>query len=368
MQNRTPRFRLLATSAAAALLLASGTALAQDGPRPNPNDTLRGPSVNDRAMPRQERFGDSAMQGRRQADDLGTYRFMVASINGLSDHDNQRLRLTPEQREKITEIQSAYQTALRAYMTEAREQTQNLRQRVQRAREDAGDDREAVQQIMERARTRAAEIRENAPKSERAEAAMWEILTGPQRRAVTAQMEERRGEMQRDRQMQREGRSTDAARPGSRDTDAPQRPGRRGAQTDTGPDAEADRPMRRNDAQSDGQRQRGQQADRQPDRLSDRPTDRQPDRANANTRRWGQLFQRIQSLSPEQQDRLYNMINQTLDRAERSAQARPSDRPQAPNADRPGRRGPGAGDDAPRPSDAGPDRPRRGQRPGSDRD
>lgn len=312
MQQQSNRFRLFTISGAAALLLASGSVIAQDGPRRGQNDALRGPTVQDRDMPREERFGDSMMQQRRGMGDMANYRIMVASIQSLSDHENQRLRLTDEQTEKLTEIQSAYQKALRDYMAESREQSQNLRERVQKARENAGDDREAMQQIMERARARAQEIREGAPKSARAEAAMWEVLTPPQRRVVTAEVERRTQEMTEQRQMQR--RDRDGAQP------------------------QGDRPAPREGMRD--QQQRGERAQRG-------PAAERPDAPDQSTRRWAQLFQRIQKLSPEQQDRLFNMINQTLERAAAS------------ESDRPSRRGPGAGSDSPRPTDTRPERPRR---------
>jgi len=311
MRQFTSSFRLLTVSGAAALLLASGSVFAQDAPRRGQNDALRGPTVQDRAMPRDERFGDSMMQQRQGMGDMANYRILVASIQSLAAHENQRLRLTAEQTEKLTGIQNAYQNALREYMAESREATQNLRERVQRARENAGDDREAVQQIMERARTRAQEIREGAPKSARAEAAMWEVLTQPQRRFVTAEVERRTQEITEQRQTQRRTRDGAQAQP--------ERPA----------------PAGMRDQQQRGERaQRGTAAER-------------PDAADQSMRRWAQVFQRIQQLPPDQQDRLFNMINQTLERAEAAQPARPA------------RRGPGAEAESPRPADARPDRPRR---------
>lgn len=363
MKASTTRIRLLTTSAAAAILLASaGTAFAQDGPRRGPNDALRGPSVNDRAMPRDERFGESMMEGRRQAGGMANLRLMMASIGDLKDHDNQRLRLTEEQGAKIQEIQEAYQKAMREYMAESREQTQNLRERVRRASEEAGNDPEAVAQIRERARQRAQEIRENAPSSERAEAAIWKVLTQPQQRFVKAEIDRRTDEMLRERQMQRDQRNADGPRPGA---DAPAgrqrgegRPEGRSMGPDAGPDAMG------------------------PEARGPRGPQAEAPRAQADPdmRRWQQLFARIQKLSPQAQERLFNMINQTVERAETASQDGPgarggrpdAGRPEGPNPDvqRRERRGPGA--DAPRPTDtrpdARPDRPRRGPQPGSDRD
>lgn len=349
-KNTRNSFGYLAS--AAAVMLLSGSVLAQDGPRRGPSDALRGPSVNDRAMPRNERFGDSMMEGRRRDAGMLNYRVLVGTIGDLADHENQRLRLTAEQSEKLASIREGYEKQLREYMSEAREQTQNLRQRIQKAREQAGDDREAVQEIMEKARARAEEIRANAPKSDKAEAMMWEVLSQPQQRFVKAQIEERTDEMMRDRQMERDraNRGTGAQRPdrpGAEGGD-PMRPGadrptdrrpdaRDRRDTDMGPGAEGDRP-------------RGPQAER--------PGDRQTDRADPSMRRWAQLFQRIQRLTPEQQDRLFNMINSTLERVDAS---RGSDRPASgPDAERPRRPAPDAQRDSDRPSGARPERPRRG--------
>ncbi len=374
MKASTTRIRLLTTSAAAAILLASaGTAFAQDGPRRGPNDTLRGPSVNDRAMPRDERFGESMMEGRRQAGGMANLRFMMASIGDLKDHDNQRLRLTEEQGAKIQEIQEAYQKAMREYMAESREQTQNLRERVRRASEEAGNDPEAVAQIRERARQRAQEIRENAPNSERAEAAIWKVLTQPQQRFVKAEIERRTDEMMRDRQMQRDQRNAEGQRPGA---DAPagrQRGEGRSEGRPMGPDAMG--------PEARGPQGRGPEA-RGPEARGPRGPQADSPRAQADPdmRRWQQLFTRIQKLSPQAQERLFNMINQTVQRAENASQDSPGARGGRPDAGRPEgpspdaqrreRRGPGA--DAPRPTDARPDarpdRPRRGPQPGSDRD
>ncbi|XOV76208.1 MAG: hypothetical protein ACFHWZ_04495 [Phycisphaerales bacterium] len=312
-KNTRNSFGYLAS--AAAVMLLSGSVLAQDGPRRGPSDALRGPSVNDRAMPRNERFGDSMMEGRRRDAGMLNYRVLVGTIGDLADHENQRLRLTAEQSEKLASIREGYEKQLREYMSEAREQTQNLRQRIQKAREQAGDDREAVQEIMEKARARAEEIRANAPKSDKAEAKMWEVLSQPQQRFVKAQIEERTDEMMRDRQMERDraNRGTGAQRP--------DRPG-----------AEGGDPMRPG---------------------ADRPTDRQTDRADPSMRRWAQLFQRIQRLTPEQQDRLFNMINSTLERVDAS---RGSDRPASgPDAERPRRPAPDAQRDSDRPSGARPE-------------
>jgi hypothetical protein len=342
MNRKTSRNSFGYLASAAAIMLLSGSVLAQDGPRRGPSDTLRGPSVNDRAMPRDERFGDSMAETRRRDGGIANYRVLVASIGDLADHENQRLRLTEEQTSKLASIRDGYEKQLREYMAEAREHSQNLRQRVQRAREQAGDDREAVQEIMEKARARAQEIRSNTPKSDKAEAQMWEVLSQPQQRYVKAQIEERTDQMMRDRQMERERvrRGTDEQRPGAeRPTD--RRPNSREQRDrDMGPGAEGIRP-------------RGPQADR--------PGDRQTDRADPSMRRWGQLFQRIQRLTPEQQDRLFNMINSTLERAEASgAPERPQRGPQSDRPQRPGSRGPDAERNTDRPTDARPERPRRG--------
>ena len=131
-KNTRSSFGYLAS--AAAVMLLSGSVLAQDGPRRGPSDALRGPSVNDRAMPRNERFGDSMMEGRRRDTGMLNYRVLVGTIGDLADHENQRLRLTDEQIEKLASIREGYEKQLREYMSEAREQTQNLRQRIQKAR------------------------------------------------------------------------------------------------------------------------------------------------------------------------------------------------------------------------------------------
>lgn len=334
MTRKTSSRSIACLGSAAAIMLLSGSVFAQDGPRRGPSDALRGPSVNDRAMPRDERFGDSMMEGRRRDAGMANYRLLVASVTDLVDHENERVRLTEEQRMKIREIQGAYQTALREYMVEAREQSRNLRERVQRAIEEAGDDREAVEQIRDRARERAQQIRENAPNSARAEAAIWEVLTQPQQRIVKAQIEQRTDDMMRDRQMERERsrRGADAQRPTDRRPDARDR-----RDTDMGPGAGVDRP-------------RGPQADR--------PGERQTDRVDPGMRRWAQLFQRIQRLTPEQQDRLFNMINSTLDRVDAP---REGDRSAPrPGADRPRRPAPDAQRGSDRPSDTRPERPGRG--------
>ena len=353
MTRHTPRKSLACLTGAAAILLLSGSVFAQDGPRRGPSDALRGPSVNDRAMPRDERFGDSMMEGRRRDTGMMNYRILVGTIGDLADHENRRLRLSEEQADKLAGIREGFEKQLREYMVEAREQTQNLRRRVEAAREDAGDDREAVRELMERARARAQQIRDNAPKSDKAEAQMWEVLSQAQQRFVKAQIEERTDQMMRERQMQRdraqqEQRETDGRRRGRPDAegDDPMRPGaerptdrrpegRDRGNTDMGPDAEA---------------QRGPRAERQ------------TDRADPEMRRWGQLFQRIQRLTPEQQERLFNMINSTLDRvdAANNGEGREGRR----GADRPRRPSPEAEGDSDRPTDARPERRRRGGQEG----
>lgn len=413
MRDTTHRIRLLTASAAAAILLATaGSALAQNGPRRGPNDALRGPSVHDRAMPRDERFGESMAEGRRQAGGLANYRLMMASIESLADHENQRLRLTEEQGKKIREIKDSYQKALREYMEGTREQSQKLRERIRNAREEAGDDRQAVEEIMQRARERAQELRENAPSSEQAEAAIWKVLTQPQQRYVKAEIERRTDEAMRDRQMRRGQRGVegqrggaevqrgiegqrgggegpfsrergerrpggeDELRPGARRAGMPggglqdlegDRPGPRG------PRALSERDGRPMGPDAMGSDDRGARGARGPQGEAQRPE------ADSTMRRWRQLFTRIQKLSPEAQERLFAMIDRTVERVESGDFERPTARGsrqggpgfegERSDAPRRERRGPGAErDDAPRPLEARPDRPRRGPQGDRERD
>lgn len=397
MRETTHRIRLLTTSAAAAILLATaGSAFAQEGPRRGPNDALRGPSVQDRAMPRDERFGESMAEGRRQAGGLASYRLMIASIESLADHENQRLRLTEEQSKKIREIQESYQKALREYMDGAREKSQNLRERVRNAREEAGDDREAVEEIMQRARERAQKIRENAPSSDQAEAAIWKVLTQPQQRFVKAEIERRTDEAMRDRQNRRDQRGAEGQRPGAEGPvgreRGERRPGgedelrpgarRAGMPGDALQDMEGDRPGPRGPrgmSERDG-RPMGPEAMRSGGRGARGPQgEAQRPEADSTMHRWHQLFTRIQKLSPEAQERLFTMIDRTVERVESGDQEHPAARGQRPggprfederpDASRRERRGPGAErDDAPRPTDARPDRPRRGPQGERERD
>lgn len=335
---------LRTVGAAAAVLLVAGSVFAQDAPRRGaPNDALRGPSVNDRAMPRGERFGESQMQGRQNAG-VNNFRLYVAVIKDLADHDNPRLKLTDEQVATLTRIENAHQGEMRAYIQQSRQQNEALRERVQRAREQAGDDREAVEQIMQRARARAEEIRAGAPKSDAAEARMWEVLTQPQRRFVTAEMERRSDEQFAQRQQQLRERQAQDTRPerGVRpnpenDLRPDARPGQRpGAGPGGGPDARPARPG------------------------AERGAQQMPEQS---MRRWAQMFERIQRLTPQQQDRLFNMMNDTLNRIESSSAEQQPQRgaPQGEQPRRPGAERPGAE----RPAGETPQRERRQQRPGT---
>jgi hypothetical protein len=325
MNARTRSTLVRSLSGASIVLLLAGSTLAQDAPRRGDRDALRGPTVNDRAMPRSERFGESMMEGRQNAG-AANYRLYVAVIKDLASHENPRLKLSDEQLATLTRIENAHQSEMRAYMQEARQQNEALRERVQRAREQAGDDREAGERIMERARARAEEIRAGAPKTDVPQARMWEVLTQPQRRFVTAELERRTDEQIAQRQqMQRERRGQDAERPAQRPNAGPDaRPGRPGAERAMPPQAQ-----------------------------------------EASNRRWVQLYERIQKLTPQQQERLFAMMSSTLDRIEASeAEAQQPARP-APRGDQPGRRGPGAGE---RPGAAGgtgnTDAPAQRRRPG----
>jgi len=312
--------RLLGTSAA--LLLLAGSTLAQERPRPNPSDTLRGPSVNDRAMPRQERFGDSMMESSERGQ-MANYRMLMASVKSLAEQDNQRLKLTEEQTEAITRIQNDYRDQLKEYTASSREEAQNLRKRVQAATKEAGEDREAREQIMKRARARANEIRENAPKSDRFEALVWEQLTPPQRRFVTAEMERMADQTAQQRMEQRRQRGGEGEKPGAERVRPDSRPDARpGADLSQRPGA-GERPARPDGPAAIDNARRG-----------DRPASRETDRPEAQQRRWAELFQRIQQLTPEQQDRLFNMINQTVDRA---ASPRDTDAARRGGEDRPAR-------------------------------
>ncbi len=338
MSNHRSHTVVRVLSASAAIVLLAGSTLAQERPRPNPSDALRGPAVTDRAMPRSERFGDSMMENRQRGE-FANFRMLMASVKALGEQDNARLKLTEEQAQALTRIQNAYQGELREHMETTREQTQNLRKRVQEAVKGAGEDPQARERIMDRARAHAQEIRQNAPKTDRYEALVWEQLTPPQRRFVTAEMERMSDQAMQQRMEQRRQRAGEGARPGAervrpadgpegRPADRPQRPGA------------AERPAR--PVGPDALNNRAQ---------SDRPADRQTDRPEAQQRRWAQLFQRIQRLSPQQQERLFNMINQTVERAESSSpDAAPArrggeGRPERPAGDRPQRdgRSPGVG-------------------------
>ncbi|MFU8827838.1 MAG: hypothetical protein ACNA8P_00200 [Phycisphaerales bacterium] len=342
MNARTRSTLVRSLSGASIVLLLAGSTLAQDAPRRGDRDAMRGPTVNDRAMPRSERFGESMMEGRQNAG-VANYRLYVVVIKDLANHENPRLKLSDEQIATLTRIENAHQSEMRAYMQEARQQNEALRERVQRAREQAGDDREAGERIMERARARAEEIRAGAPKTDVPQARMWEVLTQPQRRFVTAELERRTDEQIAQRQqMQRERRGVDADRPAQRPNAGPDaRPGtqeRPGMRPGAGPETRPGRPG------------------------AERPD---PQLQNPSNRRWVQMFERIQKLTPQQQERLFNMMNSTLDRLEASeAEAQQPARP-APRGDQPGRRGPGAGE---RPGAAGgtgnTDAPNQRRRPG----
>ncbi len=113
------------------------------------------------------------MEGRRRDAGMLNYRVLVGTIGDLADHENQRLRLTAEQSEKARQHPRGLREGPRVHVRGTRADPEP-RQHPE-AREQAGDDREAVQEIMERPVPAPEEIRANAPKSDKAEAMMWEV-------------------------------------------------------------------------------------------------------------------------------------------------------------------------------------------------
>lgn len=243
--NRGTSFRIGAAGLfISALVLSAGHALAQNAPS---DSVLRGPAVKDNAVPGEKGSFSKGAKGKkgREMDAPLPPRMFLGALNVLrGDQVAEKVRLTPEQDEKIRSIQKEFGATVEAYMSqhgaEVRELMPQLapearREAARRMRgalhgtgiekpgkpakggPDQGGDPMSTDaptgtpQQQEAAKARLKELFENAPSPKDAQAKVWNVLTDSQRPLVEAELKRLREQPGKGENPQRPGAAKEGA-------------------------------------------------------------------------------------------------------------------------------------------------------------
>lgn len=284
---------------------ASTIALAQPQNAPGVPGDLGGPKVDPQRIPGQrDTFAPRERRGAA-GQEIPPRAFQRILNESLGENAPDAVRATPEQLEKFKAIAAEFESAVRAYQEQHREELQRIRQaggdRGQRParRETDGEkggprdgrpmgdpmmSEEDRAKLMERAR----EIRENAPKASDVQTKIWALLREDQQKAVQVGLDKFRAEEQkrRDEDYLRRRTGKDGGKEG---------PGNAGRPENAPPAAPAD-PEALRKALADVPQEQREAIER---RINEMP----PERRDA-------LLRRLQEMTPEQREQLINRLRE----------------------------------------------------------
>lgn len=184
----------------AALVLISGTALAEPPADKNNEPALRGPAVRDGGVPGMRRhFGDEGNMQGRMANRMPPHAFVRALEVLRGDKADEAVRLTPEQDQKIRAIMDDFRASMQKFHEEHKAEFEAIRPRRgdsqgprpdgERRQAGGPEDRPAGPNPDGQRRQQFQELMAKAPKPEDAQAAVFNVLTDAQKPLVQARLE-----------------------------------------------------------------------------------------------------------------------------------------------------------------------------------
>lgn len=303
--NRVSRAGMAGAILAAALLIASPAALAQQK-KPAPEPTLKGPEVNDRNVPgAMPDFGTGV--NRRFFERMPPEVFRRALGVIAADDAPDEIRATPAQREQFRKLVEGFEDQAKKYRREHAKEIDALRREAgeripQRGakKADAPEPMDSMdsmspdeQKAREGARMKLRELLDGAPKIEDVFTKVWTDLSEPQRIAVQANLDAWRDEQSKKREDEYVRRQL--AQKGK----APTPPASRAA-----PDRAADEMM-------------APMTDQAPPRAGAPNRPARADDARITPERRERLMRILARLTPEEQDQLLQRLEERLkDRAD----------------------------------------------------
>lgn len=204
--------RLNTILTAAALIVLSGTALAEPPANTDQEPALRGPAVRDGGVPGMRRhFGEGGDMKERMGGRIPPQAFVRALDAVRGDNVDANLRLTPEQDQKIRGIMDNFRDSMQKFHEEHKAEFQAMRpKRGEGPRGPRGDGAPEAQRDAQpdakpqanaepkpdgQRRQQFEELMAQAPKPEDAQAAVFNILTDAQKPLVQARLEEIKKDM-----------------------------------------------------------------------------------------------------------------------------------------------------------------------------
>jgi len=186
-QRSAARLARPITTAALALTLAAGTALAaspDENPLGGPTQTER--SAVERSMESREGFGMNRARYRA----ANPQNLMGAAIRALDEAADEALHLTESQRRALDEIRAEFDDAVQAFREDNAETLQALRERGAELRElvQAGD--EAARGAMQELRAEMQAIRESAPSFEEIRGSIEAVFNDAQKAFIEDAIQE----------------------------------------------------------------------------------------------------------------------------------------------------------------------------------
>jgi DNA-binding MarR family transcriptional regulator len=194
----------------AALVLISGTALAEPPAESNNQPALRGPAVRDGGVPGMKRhFGEGGDMKERMGGRIPPQAFVRALEAVRGENVDANVRLTPEQDEKIRAIMDNFRDSMQKFHEEHKAEFRALRPKHGEGPRGEGPRGEGPRGEGPRGEATAdgapkrdgarrqlfEELMAQAPKPEDAQAAVFTVLTDAQKLLVQARLEEIKNDM-----------------------------------------------------------------------------------------------------------------------------------------------------------------------------